>query len=80
MFKGVFMVEISAETLNTPINCYPKTTFQQRVAILQSSSRMIESYLCARDRFLKPGGKMFPNAGTLCTLASRQTLNDFAIL
>ena len=32
-------------------------------------SRMIESYLCARDRFLKPGGKMFPNAGTLCPLA-----------
>lgn len=27
---------------------------------------MIESYLCARDRFLKPGGKMFPNAGTIC--------------
>lgn len=32
-------------------------------------SRMIESYLCARDRFLKPGGKMFPNAGTLCPLS-----------
>ena len=27
---------------------------------------MIESYLCARDRFLKPGGKMFPNVGTIC--------------
>ena len=34
-------------------------------------SRMIESYLCARDRFLKPGGKMFPNAGTLCPLAGQ---------
>mmetsp|Transcript_106948 Transcript_106948/g.300759 ORF Transcript_106948/g.300759 Transcript_106948/m.300759 type:complete len:554 (-) Transcript_106948:133-1794(-) len=30
------------------------------------NERMIETYLCARDRFLKPGGKMFPNAGTLC--------------
>jgi len=30
------------------------------------NERMIESYLVARDRFLKPGGKMFPNVGTLC--------------
>eukprot|EP00928_Gymnodinium_smaydae_P060716 TRINITY_DN4447_c1_g1_i2.p1 TRINITY_DN4447_c1_g1~~TRINITY_DN4447_c1_g1_i2.p1 ORF type:complete len:525 (+),score=105.51 TRINITY_DN4447_c1_g1_i2:1396-2970(+) len=30
------------------------------------NERMIESYLCARDRFLKPGGKMFPNVGHLC--------------
>jgi len=30
------------------------------------NERMIESYLCARDRFLKPGGKMFPNIGDLC--------------
>lgn len=30
------------------------------------NERMIESYLCARDRFLKPGGKMFPNVGNLC--------------
>mmetsp|Transcript_55036 Transcript_55036/g.117456 ORF Transcript_55036/g.117456 Transcript_55036/m.117456 type:complete len:542 (-) Transcript_55036:185-1810(-) len=29
------------------------------------NERMIESYLCARDRFLKPGGKMFPNVGLL---------------
>jgi len=29
------------------------------------NERMIESYLCARDRFLKPGGKMFPNIGDL---------------
>lgn len=27
--------------------------------------RMIESYLYARDHFLKPGGKMFPSAGQL---------------
>lgn len=29
------------------------------------NERMLESYLCARDRFLKPGGKMFPNVGDL---------------
>ena len=36
------------------------------------NERMIESYLCARDRFLKPGGKMFPNAGTICDSAKRR--------
>lgn len=30
------------------------------------NERMIETYLVARDRFLKPGGKMFPNVGDLC--------------
>eukprot|EP00811_Abedinium_folium_P019147 NODE_2807_length_2141_cov_7.234359.p1 GENE.NODE_2807_length_2141_cov_7.234359~~NODE_2807_length_2141_cov_7.234359.p1 ORF type:complete len:520 (-),score=121.78 NODE_2807_length_2141_cov_7.234359:489-2048(-) len=30
------------------------------------NERMIETYLKARDRFLKPGGKMFPNAANLC--------------
>lgn len=30
------------------------------------NERMIETYLCARDRFLKPGGMMFPNIGDLC--------------
>jgi len=29
------------------------------------NERMIETYLVARDRFLKPGGKMFPNVGVL---------------
>lgn len=27
---------------------------------------MCESFLDARDRFLKPGGSMFPSSGTIC--------------
>ncbi len=27
--------------------------------------RMLESYVAARDRFLKPSGKMFPGTGTI---------------
>ena len=30
------------------------------------NERMLETYLCARDRYLKPGGKMFPSVGVLC--------------
>eukprot|EP00397_Hematodinium_sp_SG-2012_P021083 GEMP01021757.1.p1 GENE.GEMP01021757.1~~GEMP01021757.1.p1 ORF type:complete len:386 (+),score=81.27 GEMP01021757.1:42-1199(+) len=30
------------------------------------NERMIESYIMARDRFLKPGGKLFPAEGNLC--------------
>ena len=35
------------------------------IGTLLFNERMIETYLRARDRFLKPGGKMFPNAATL---------------
>merc|ERR1719198_2318536 len=38
------------------------------------NERMIETYLCARDRFLKPGGKMFPNVGNLCIAPFSDTM------
>jgi histone-arginine methyltransferase CARM1 len=38
------------------------------------NERMIESYLYARDRFLKPGGKMFPNVGNLCIAPFSDTM------
>jgi histone-arginine methyltransferase CARM1 len=38
------------------------------------NERMIETYLCARDRFLKPGGKMFPNIGDLCIAPFSDTM------
>lgn len=30
------------------------------------NERMLETYLYARDRFLKPGGKMFPVGASDC--------------
>lgn len=62
------------EVINRPVETITAAELDGKVDVLVSepigtflfNERMIESYLCARDRFLKPGGKMFPNAGTLC--------------
>merc|ERR1719238_1189769 len=35
------------------------------IGTLLFNERMVETYLRARDRFLKPGGRMFPRAATL---------------
>ncbi len=32
------------------------------------NERMLETYVIARDRFLKPGGRMFPASSHLCAL------------
>mmetsp|Transcript_1170 Transcript_1170/g.3380 ORF Transcript_1170/g.3380 Transcript_1170/m.3380 type:complete len:601 (-) Transcript_1170:179-1981(-) len=61
------------EVVNKPLETI-QDEVQGKVDILVSepigtflfNERMIETYLCARDRFLKPGGKMFPNVGHLC--------------
>jgi len=61
------------EVVNKPLETI-KTEVTEKVDVLVSepigtflfNERMIETYLCARDRFLKPGGKMFPNVGNLC--------------
>lgn len=61
------------EVVNRPLEAVGKEV-PDKVDVLISepigtflfNERMIETYLVARDRFLKPGGKMFPNSGTLC--------------
>ncbi|CAK9101384.1 unnamed protein product [Durusdinium trenchii] len=62
------------QVISRPVETITPSELDGKVDVLVSepigtflfNERMIESYLCARDRFLKPGGKMFPNAGTLC--------------
>lgn len=62
------------EVLNMPVENIKDSQVQGKVDVFVSepigtflfNERMIESYICARDRFLKPGGKMFPNVGNLC--------------
>jgi len=62
------------EVISRPVETITTSELDGQVDVLVSepigtflfNERMIESYLCARDRFLKPGGKMFPNVGTIC--------------
>ncbi|KAJ3213784.1 hypothetical protein HDU67_002441 [Dinochytrium kinnereticum] len=41
------------------------TLISEPIGVLLVHERMIESYLVARDNFLKPGGAMLPSAGTI---------------
>jgi len=62
------------QVVNKPLENITTDEVRGKVDVLVSepigtflfNERMIETYLCARDRFLKPGGKMFPNVGNLC--------------
>lgn len=62
------------KVVNKPLETINDDEVPERVDVLISepigtflfNERMIETYLVARDRFLKPGGKMFPNVGNLC--------------
>ncbi|PWN49524.1 S-adenosyl-L-methionine-dependent methyltransferase [Violaceomyces palustris] len=42
------------------------TIVSECLGVLLVHERMCESFLDARDRFLKPGGSVFPSAGTIC--------------
>ncbi len=41
------------------------TLISEPIGVLLVHERMIESYIVARDRFLKPGGAMIPSTGTI---------------
>ncbi|KAJ3151173.1 hypothetical protein HDU86_006164 [Geranomyces michiganensis] len=41
------------------------TLISEPIGVLLVHERMIESYLVARDNFLKPGGKMIPSSGSI---------------
>ncbi|CAO1617663.1 unnamed protein product [Sympodiomycopsis kandeliae] len=42
------------------------TIVSECLGVLLVHERMCESFIDARDRFLKPGGAMLPSAGTIC--------------
>ena len=41
------------------------TLISEPIGVLLVHERMIESYIEARDRYLKPGGAMVPSMGTI---------------
>lgn len=54
------------------------TIVSECLGVLLVHERMCESFLDARDRFLKPGGSVFPSAGTICLapFEDKQLWND----
>lgn len=56
--------DVTSDTLdgNTKVD----TIVSECLGVLLVHERMCESFIDARDRFLKPGGAMFPSAGTIC--------------
>lgn len=54
------------------------TIVSECLGVLLVHERMCESFLDARDRFLAPGGSVFPSAGTICLapFEDKQLWND----
>jgi len=60
------VVNKPVETVTDEVDGKVDVMVSEPIGTFLFNERMIESYLLARDRFLKPGGKMYPNAGTIC--------------
>lgn len=50
----------------TPPVAQVDVLISEPMGTLLVNERMLETYLYARDRFLKPGGKMFPVCANPC--------------
>ncbi|WFC97045.1 type I protein arginine methyltransferase [Malassezia brasiliensis] len=59
------MLEASTPA-GAPAGAQVDTIVSECLGVLLVHERMCESFLEARDRFLKPGGALFPRTGTLC--------------
>ncbi|KAG0350728.1 hypothetical protein BGZ54_003665, partial [Gamsiella multidivaricata] len=60
-------VEVIQAKIEDPEVDAPKvdTIISEPIGVLLVHERMIESFIYARDKFLKPGGHLFPNKGTM---------------
>ncbi|TPX44674.1 hypothetical protein SeLEV6574_g04358 [Synchytrium endobioticum] len=60
-------IEVISSKIETPSLSIPKvdTLISEPIGVFLVHERMIESYLIARDRYLKPGGVMIPSAGNI---------------
>ena len=60
------MIQSTVEDLKDEIKEKVDVIVSEPLGIMLFHERMLESYIIARDRFLKPGGKMFPSQAYLC--------------
>ncbi|KAF9318170.1 hypothetical protein BG003_011730 [Podila horticola] len=60
-------IEVIQAKIEDPSVKAPKvdTIISEPIGVLLVHERMIESFIYARDTFLKPGGHLFPNKGTM---------------
>jgi hypothetical protein len=54
------------EELSLPAGTKVDVLVSEPMGTLLVNERMLETYLYARDKFLKPGGKMFPVSASSC--------------
>jgi len=76
---SIEVVNLALEKITTEVPGKVDAMVSEPLGVLLFHERMIESYLLARDRFLRPGGKMFPNGGVLAVqpFADQQMFEDF---
>ena len=55
----------TVESFNDLDHLKVDTIISEPIGVLLVHERMLESFLLARDRFLKPGGSIFPSSGTI---------------
>ncbi|KAF9297371.1 hypothetical protein BGZ74_009865 [Mortierella antarctica] len=70
MAKNEFLkdrIEVIQAKIEDPSIKAPKvdTIISEPIGVLLVHERMIESFIYARDTYLKPGGQLFPNKGTM---------------
>ncbi|WIA28253.1 hypothetical protein OEZ86_010808 [Tetradesmus obliquus] len=72
--KAIQVCHSKVEELSLPPGTQVDVLVSEPMGTLLVNERMLETYLYARDKFLKPGGKMFPQLGRIHAAAFSDAL------
>ena len=61
----ITVIKAKIEEVRLPEDARVDVIVSEPMGFMLVHERMLESYMIARQRFLKPGGKMFPSTGTI---------------
>jgi histone-arginine methyltransferase CARM1 len=61
----ITVIKAKIEEVRLPEDARVDVIISEPMGFMLVHERMLESYMIARQRFLKPGGKMFPTTGTI---------------